>query len=364
MFLEKLKVINFRNLKNIELNFLQVNIIYGKNAQGKTNLLESIYFLFTGRSFRTFLEKELIRWKEEFLYIKGNVFWQGQNILLESALSIYGDKKMKINQKIVKKQRELTYLFPLVLFTQEEVLRIKEEPAKRRFLLDRFISTLVYSYNKTLIEYQKALYQRNLLLRNSQDNRDLEAWNKILIEKGSNILWHRLITLKEMEKYIKDVSNELLGENVLEIEYKISFPLDDYSEKKIKESFEKGLINSQKNDLNKKYTTIGPHRDDIVFYWTKNGERYELKNFGSGGERKMAFLIWKLSELRLLSEKRKEKAILLIDDLFSELDDEKQKIVWNSIKDFQVFITSSYNMEILKKFPFFEIIDGEVYYHA
>ncbi|MCX7845305.1 MAG: DNA replication and repair protein RecF [Dictyoglomaceae bacterium] len=364
MFLEKIRVINFRNLKNIEIDFSQINILYGKNAQGKTNLLESIYFLFTGKSFRTFMEKELVRWKEEFLYIKGNVYWQGQNILVESALNIYGDKKMKINQKIVRKQKELIYLFPLILFTHEEVLRIKEEPAKRRFLLDRFLATLFYSYNKALNEYQKALYQRNLFLRNLQNNKELEVWNKILVEKGSNILWYRLSTLKEMEKHIKDVSEELLGEDVLEIEYKSSFSLDDYNEKKIKESFEKNLIDSQSNDLEKKYTNIGPHRDDVVFYWKKNGERYNLKNFGSGGERKIAFFIWKLAELRLLSEKRKEKAILLIDDLFSELDEDKQKIFWTFIKDFQIFITSTYKLKILENFPFFEIISGEVYYHA
>lgn len=364
MFLEKLKVINFRNLRNVEVNFSQVNILYGKNAQGKSNLLESIYFLFTGKSFRTFLEKELIRWKEEFLYVKGDVFWQGQNILLESALNIYGDKKMKINQKNVKKQRELIYLFPLIIFTQEEVLRIKEEPAKRRFLLDRFISTLFYSYNKALTEYQKILYQRNVFLRNLQKNKELEVWNKILIEKGSRILLYRLSILKEIEKYIKEVSRELLGEEILEIEYKSSFPLSNSDEKEIIESFEKNLIDSQINDLEKKYTTIGPHRDDLIFYWKKNGEKYNLKNFGSDGERKMAFFIWKLSELRLLSEKRKEKAILLIDDLFSELDEEKQRIIWNSIKNFQVFITTPYKLKVLENFPFFEIISGEVFYHA
>ncbi len=364
MFLEKLRVVNFRNIKNIEVNFSQINILYGKNSQGKTNLLESIYFLFTGKSFRTFIEKELIKWREDFLYIKGNVFWQERNILLESALNTSGEKKMKINQKNVKRQRELIYLFPIILFTQEEVSKIKEEPSKRRFLLDRFISTLFYSYNKVLIEYQKALYQRNLFLRNYQKEKELEVWNKILIEKGSNILWYRLSTLKEIEKYLREISKKLLGEEVLEVEYRGSFSFNSFDETRIKESFEETLIYSQANDLEKKYTSIGPHRDDLIFYWKKDGERYNLKNFGSGGERKMAFLIWKLSELKLLSEKRKEKAILLIDDLFSELDEEKQEILWNSIKEYQVFITSAHKLKILENLPFFEVISGEVYYRA
>ncbi|MGB9857827.1 MAG: DNA replication/repair protein RecF [Dictyoglomaceae bacterium] len=364
MFLESLRIVNFRNLKNVKVNFSNINIFYGGNAQGKTNLLESIYFLFTGKSFRTFQEKELINWRENYSYIKGKVFWQEQNIFIESALSINGEKRIKINQKIVRRERELIFLFPLVLFTQDEVQSIREEPARRRVLLDRLISTLYYPYNKVLIDYQKALYQRNLILKNPERKKDLETWNMLIIEKGSNILYYRLSVLKEIEKHIKEVSKELLGKEVLEIEYQGSIPLDNNDEKRIKESFEKSLKISEKEDLLKKYTTLGPHRDDIIFYWKKNGDRYSLRNFGSRGERKMAFLIWKLSEVRLLSEKRKEKAILLIDDLFAELDEEKQEIVWNSIKNFQVFITTAYKLKILEKFPFFEVISGEVYYYA
>ena len=264
----------------------------------------------------------------------------------------------------MRRERELIFLFPLVLFTQDEVQSIREEPARRRVLLDRLISTLYYPYNKVLIDYQKALYQRNLILKNPERKKDLETWNMLIIEKGSNILYYRLSVLKEIEKHIKEVSKELLGKEVLEIEYQGSIPLDNNDEKRIKESFEKSLKISEKEDLLKKYTTLGPHRDDIIFYWKKNGDRYSLRNFGSRGERKMAFLIWKLSEVRLLSEKRKEKAILLIDDLFAELDEEKQEIVWNSIKNFQVFITTAYKLKILEKFPFFEVISGEVYYYA
>lgn len=364
MYLDNLRIVNFRNLKNLNLSFKDINIFFGGNAQGKTNLLESIYFIFTGKSFRTSIEKELINWKEDFSYLKGRVYWQGQEILIESALSTNGEKKIKINQKVLKRQKDLIFLFPLVIFTQEEVQSIREEPVKRRYLLDRFISTLYYSYNKSLIEYQRALYQRNLILKSPKRKEDLESWNMLIIEKGSNILYYRLSVLKEMEKYIKEVSKELLGEEVLEIEYQGSILLDCIDEKRIKESFEKSLKISEKEDLLKRYTTLGPHRDDIIFYWKKNNGRYSLRNFGSGGERKMAFLIWKLSEVKLLSEKRKEKAILLIDDLFAELDEERQEIVWKSIKNFQIFLTTAYKLKILREFPFFEVVLGEVYYHA
>lgn len=362
MFLKNLKLVNFRNLKNSEITFSKINIFYGGNAQGKTSILEAIYFLFTGKSFRTFIDEELIKWNEEYSYLKGEVLWQEQDILIESALSIHGDKKIKINQKIVKKQKELTFLFPIVIFTQDEVFTIKDEPSARRFLLDRFISILHYPYNKILIDYQKALYQRNLLLKKFERLKDIKLWDNILIEKGSLILNYRLSVIKEMEENIKDISRNLLGEEELEIEYYSSIPIVDNDEKNIKNSFQKFLEESYEKDIEKKYTTIGPHRDDIIFYWRRNNTRYNLKKFGSGGERKMASLIWKLSEVKLLSEKRKEKAILLIDDLFSELDYEKQNIVWNAIKDFQIFLTSAYKLDIFKNFNIFEVNCGEVKY--
>lgn len=363
MILKKLKVVNFRNLKNVEVDFIKVNILYGENAQGKTNLIESIYYLLTGRSFRTFFDKELIKWGEEYAYIKGNLDWQEQDILIESALNIQGEKRIKINQKTVKRQKELVYLFPVVIFTQDDIQSIKDEPLKRRQMFDRFLSILNFQYYKNLLEYNKILYQRNIVLKSPDKLKDLDVWDNLLIEKGSNLIYHRLYVLKELERYISEISKKILGREALKVKYICSFTVDDIDLDSIKRDFEESLSKQRKEDINKKYTSVGPHRDDIIFYWLREDREYSLRNFGSGGERKIAFLIWKLSELKLLSEKRREKAILLIDDLFAELDDEKKEIVWNSIKDFQVFITTAYKLKFLEDQPYFEINSGKVTFH-
>ncbi|MFN3699304.1 MAG: DNA replication/repair protein RecF, partial [Dictyoglomus sp.] len=335
MFLEELKVVNFRNLKNLNLRFSEVNIFYGENAQGKTNLLESIYFLFSGKSFRTKYEKELVRWGEESFYIKGNVKWQSQNLILEVALS-QDTKKIKINQKNLKRQKDMVFLFPLVLFSQEEIEYFKKGPSQRRFLLNRFLSTLSYKYHKTLSEYYKVLYQRNLTLKN---NRDVSIWNSSLIKLGSYILLERVRLIKEIKETIKEVSRSLLGVNFLDIDYFSTIPISE-SEEEILRNFELKLKETEEEEKRKRYTLVGPHRDDLILKIIKDELKYDLKRFGSAGEKKLGYIIWKLSQVKILSDKRKEKPIFLLDDLFGDLDEKKQEIVWEGIKSFQIFIST------------------------
>jgi len=356
LFLESLKVINFRNLKNINLDFFNVNIFYGENAQGKTNLLESIYFLFLCRSFRTRYEKELIKWGEESFYLKGNLQWQGQILVLESALS-KDDKKIKINQKILKKQKDLVFLFPLVLFSHDEIENFKEGPSQRRYLLNSFLSTLSYRYYKALLEYHKVLYQRNLTLKGGSS--DIEMWIGPLIKSGTLVLWERLKIIDEIKEIAKEISISLLGKEFLEVEYLSSIPLED-SEEEISENFEKALREVRNDDIMKGYSTVGPHRDDLILFVKKDNVRYDLRKFASSGEIKLAFIIWQLSEIKILSERRKEKPILLIDDLFGDLDEKKQKIVWNGIQDFQIFMSMTAKVDFLKEYPHFCVKNGEV----
>lgn len=355
MFLEELKVVNFRNLKNLNLRFFDINIFYGENAQGKTNILESIYFLFSGRSFRTKYDKELIRWGEENFYIKGSVNWQSQNLILEIALS-QDVKKIKINQKNLKRQKDMVFLFPLVLFSQEEIENFRKGPSQRRYLLDRFLSTLSYKYHKTLSEYYKVLYQRNLTLKN---DRDVSIWNSSIIKLGSYLLAERYKLTKEIKKAISEISNSLLGSEFLDIDYYSTISLSE-SEEEVAKNFEWKLQETAEEEKKRKYTLVGPHRDDLVLRIIRDEINYDLRKFGSAGEKKLGYIIWKLSQIKILSERRKERPILLIDDIFGDLDEMKQKIVWKGIKEFQVFISTPVKISFLKDYPCFYVKNGEV----
>ena len=357
MFLENLKIVNFRNLKNVNLDFFNVNIFYGENAQGKTNLLESIYYLFLCKSFRTRFEKELIRWGEESFYLKGNLHWQGQTLVLESALS-KDNKKIKINQKTLKKQKDMVFLFPLVLFSHNEIENFKEGPSQRRYLLNSFLSTLSYKYYKALLEYHKVLYQRNLTLKGGSS--DVEIWNGPLVKSGTLVLWERLKIINEIKEIAKEISIALLGKEFLEIEYFSSIPLGN-SEEEISKNFEKALREVKNRDSIRGYSTVGPHRDDLILFVKKDNVRYDLRKFASSGEVKLAFIIWQLSEIKILSERRKEKPIRLIDDLFGDLDEKKQKIVWNGIQDFQIFMSMTAEVDFLKEYAHFYVKNGEVF---
>lgn len=359
MRLIDLRVVNFRNLKNLNLNFFDVNIFYGENAQGKTNILESIYFLFSGKSFRTKNEREIIRWGEESFYLRGDVNWQNQNLVLESALSEL-EKKIKINQKNLKRYRDMVFLFPIILFFQEEIENFKKGPSQRRYLFNRFISTLSYKYHKALSEYYKTLYQRNLTLKSG---RDVSVWNSTLIKLGSYILFQRLSIVEEIKSKVMEVSNKLLEKNFLEIEYISTVPLGD-SEEEIAKNFEVMLKEKEAEEKKKGYTLVGPHRDDIVLRIIRDDIQYDLRKYGSAGEKKLGYIIWKLAQVEILSEKRKEKPILLIDDLFGDLDEYKQKRVWDGIKDFQLFLTTPIKIEFLKDFPHFLVKNGEVTLNA
>jgi DNA replication and repair protein RecF len=359
VFLEDLRVVNFRNLKNVQLKFFDKNIFYGENAQGKTNLLESIYFLFTGKSFRTPYEKELINWNEESFYIKGNVLWQDQKLILETALS-KTDKKVKINQKLLKRQKDMIFLFPVVVFSQEEIESFKEGPSERRYILDRFISTLSYKYHKSLSEYYKVLYQRNLTLK-SDGNVDI--WNSSLIKSGTYILIERLKIINKLRQLIHSLSLDLLGKDFLEIEYYSSINLGNMDEENLMKNFELKLKESFEDENKKGYTLVGPHRDDLRFYIKKDSLRYDMRKYASAGERKLAFIIFKLATVKLLSEFRKEKPILIIDDLFGDLDEEKQKLIWNGISMFQIFMSLPVRIDFLKDYPHFLVKNGEVFYN-
>lgn len=359
MRLIDLKVINFRNLKNLNLNFFDVNIFYGENAQGKTNILEGIYFLFSGKSFRTKNEKEIIRWGEESFYLKGNVDWQSQNLILETALS-GEEKRIKINQKNLKRYRDMVFLFPIILFSQEEIENFKKGPSQRRYLLNRFISTLSYKYHKALSEYYKTLYQRNLTLKNE---RDVSLWNSTLIRLGGYILFERRNVIEEIKRKVKEVSNNLLGRDFLEVEYLSTVPLGDSEEEMLK-NFETMLKEKEWEEKRKKYTLVGPHRDDVILRVIKDDVKYDLRKFGSAGEKKLGYIIWKLAQVEILSENRKEKPILLIDDLFGDLDEDKQRKVWDGIKNFQIFLTTPIRIEFLEDFPHFLVKNGEVILNA
>lgn len=345
MKLTNLKLNNYRNYKEIALEFKKSLVIFlGENAQGKTNLLESIYVLAMSRSHRTSSDKELIGWGEDVARLEGIVEKNGQNLLLEMGISGKG-KKTKVNHLEKKRLSDYVGELNVVLFAPEDLYLIKGAPQLRRRFIDMELGQINPHYLHYLSIYQKVLKQRNKYLKqlalNKNDPDDyLAVLSEQLAEAGSHVLHLRYQYLGKLEKWSQDIHSGITNQKEsLSIEYLTTLEISESDDRTaIEKALLKVLVDQSSRDIFKQSTNVGPHRDDLAFFI---GE-HNVQNFGSQGQQRTTALSLKLAEIELIKEETGEYPILLLDDVMSELDDDRQIHLLKTIENkVQTFVTTT-----------------------
>lgn len=351
MHLKYLKLINFRNYGEQEVTFHpRLNLIIGNNAQGKTNLIEAIYYLSMGKSHRTAADRELIRWECSSFYIKGEISVEGRTKTIEVGLASDG-KKVKINGVNIKRRGELLGNLSNVIFSPEELKLVREGPSYRRRFLDMEIIQIRPSYYYTLRSYNKVLFQRNSLLKEIATKRyfkdTLAVWDSQLASYGAKIIYMRSQFIKKISALSRLVHRKITSDKE-ELEIKYNCCLDDiegYELTQIKEALAEHLVDKRDRDIRLGTTTFGPHREDLEI--RINGT--DVRKFGSQGQQRTAALSMKLSEIEIIRGETGSYPVLLLDDVMSELDPSRQLYLVENLEQVQVFITSTYLSSPMKK---------------
>ena len=338
MKINSAKIENFRNIERLSLDFDQVNIIYGENAQGKTNLIEAIY-LFTGsKSFRGVKDKELVKFGSDFarleIEFENNSRQQNAEIFIEKhrTASLNGVKK--------KSTALLGEELKAVIFSPVHLSMVKEGPLERRRFIDNALCQLKSNYRNVLKEYNRSLTQRNMLLKDIGKNSSLAdmlyIWDKNLAISGAKIIYQRQKYIEALLPYAKEIFNGLSsGKENIDLTLKGPFNYENLTLEEIQKQLMFSLDNNRGNDIINRITTVGPHRDDMEILI--NGK--SARSFGSQGQQRSCVLALKLAEASLLREMTEDQPLALLDDVMSELDISRQDYILNHIKDWQVFIT-------------------------
>ncbi|AZV55133.1 DNA replication/repair protein RecF [Clostridium sp. AWRP] len=340
MYIKYLKLINFRNYKELEVEFdKNLNVFIGDNAQGKTNILESIYYCSIGKSPRTNKDKELINWDGKYAYIKAGVYSSSHNLndkKIEIKIFKEGKKGININSIRVNKLSELMGIFNVVMFSPEDLKIIKESPSFRRKFLDIELCKFSKRYYYNLVQYNKVLSERNLLLRkrSSSDRDILDIYDIQLSKYGAVIIDLRNKYINKLSKMGKIIHEDITSQTE-KIEFKYVTSITDLDN--IQNSLFKVLETNRQRDIEKGITLYGPHRDDFVT--SING--INVRSFGSQGQQRTSVLTMKFASLEIIKEITGEYPVLLLDDVLSELDANRQKYILNSINEIQTFITGT-----------------------
>lgn len=393
MHLKNLELNNFRNYKNVNLNFDRNTIlIIGDNGQGKTNLLESIYYISTGKSHRTNDQDEMINWDSDYAILRASVnddpsdSTEEPGHLIEIELRRENNIKIRIDEAYTRRKSDFTSILPSVIFSPGDLKIIKSGPANRRDFLDDVLERIYRDFAPLKLQYQKILNQRNSLLKSIineeqfRGNLTLEVWDESLVNYGLSIIERRCQLLDEIKKNFIDYMNYFFPDIKADIFYLFSWDKsisennninnninvseeesNEIINKNIRENFYTKLKENLRKDINYKNTMIGPHRDDLLILI--NGK--DLRSFGSQGQQRIAAICLKFSEFMVLEEKLKKTPVLLLDDVLSELDLVRKKLLIDMIGDkFQTFITSS-NINYLddvdeKLINKFQVKDNEI----
>ena len=331
MYIKKLELENFRNYNKEIFEFSpEKNIIYGLNGQGKTNIIESIYFFVNGKSYRTTKDNEVINFEKDFCKIK--IFFNDGVRDNKGEIIIKNKKIVALNDIPLSKLSEIIGFINIVIFTPDMLSIVKEGPGIRRQFLDILISQLKPVYFKTLLNYYKVLINRNNILKrkNKSELETLSVWNEKLAEYGSIISKYRFDMIRRINEVIKNIKFEEIDENI-ELEY-IAGIKNDFCDKK---EFLKQLENILPREIEKGITLIGPQRDD--FEIKLNGK--SIKKYGSQGQIRTCVLKLKLCECEIIKQSTGRNPVLLLDDILSELDKKRKEFFISNLNDMQIFIT-------------------------
>ena len=332
MIIKSLELANFRNYEELDISFDKgTNILYGDNAQGKTNILEAIYVSATTKSHKGSKDKEIINFDKEEAHIRTYLEKENVETRVDMHLRKNKSKGIAIDGQKIKKAADLMGLLNVVFFSPEDLSIIKDGPAERRRFADMELCQLDSFYLYNLNHYNKIIGQRNKLLKDMYFQPELKEtlniWDSQLVSFGSKIIERREQFVKQLGDIIFDIHKKLSGgKEELVIAYEPDVSIED---------FEKQMKYNQDKDIRLKQTTTGPHRDDFSF--VVNG--VDIRKYGSQGQQRTAALSLKLSEIELVKKISKDTPVLLLDDVLSELDSNRQNYLLNSIGNIQTIIT-------------------------
>ena len=332
MIIKSLELQNFRNYENLKLDFDSgTNIFYGDNAQGKTNILEAIYLIATTKSHKGSKDSDIIQFGHEEAHIRSYLYKEDVTRQVDMHLRKSKTKGIAIDSQRIKKAADLLGLLNVVFFSPEDLSIIKNGPAERRRFIDMELCQLDSFYLYNLNHYNKIVNNRNKLLKDLFMNpglkETLSIWDSQLLSYGSKIIERRSLFIDQLNQIIFDIHNRLSGgKEQIKIVYEKNVEIDHLEEK---------LRLNQDKDIYLKQTTVGPHRDDISFIVND----IDIRKFGSQGQQRTAALSLKLSEIELVKKSIKDTPVLLLDDVLSELDSNRQNYLLNSIGDIQTIIT-------------------------
>jgi len=356
-------LVNYRNYEKLSIDFNKhINLILGKNGQGKTNIVESLTLMAIGKSFRTNRDKELIKFDKESLYIACSFTRNSIDKKIEMAIS-REKKGIKINGVSVRSIQELLGNLNVVIFSPEDLKLIKEGPKERRSFIDKEISQIMPRYYSTLTSYNKVLEERNKLLKGMYVDKNLLAvYDETLAKYASEIYLIRREFIEKLSKISSDLHKKLTSEKeVLKINYKSQVEVSDKDD--VSSMMGKVLSAYGDNieyDMQHRSTRIGPHRDDIIIYLND----IDVRLYGSQGQQRTASISLKLSEIELIKQELGDYPVLILDDVFSELDQTRQKMLVEKLGNIQMFVTTADPLHKLilesDEYSIFNIESGEV----
>lgn len=358
MNIRSIELKNFRNYENLEISFNEgTNILFGDNAQGKTNILEAAYMSGTTKSHKGSRDREMIRFGEEEAHLKTVVVRGGREYQIDMHLKKNRAKGIAIDKIPIKKASELFGILNIVFFSPEDLNIIKNGPAERRRFLDSELCQLDRIYLADLTNYNKILAQRNKLLKDMiyrpSLSDTLPVWDMQLIETGKKIIRRRKQFVDELREIVSDIHYRISGGKE-ELFLKYEPNIDDIF-------FEDELSRAKEKDKKLCQTSVGPHRDDLLF---SIGD-VDIRKYGSQGQQRTSALSLKLSEIELVRKSISDTPVLLLDDVLSELDSSRQNYLLNNISDTQTIITCTGLDEFVRnRFTVnrvFEVIAGHVY---
>ncbi|MDR2546759.1 MAG: DNA replication/repair protein RecF [Lachnospiraceae bacterium] len=332
MTIKSLELNNYRNYESLKIDFCEgTNILYGENAQGKTNILEAIYVSSTTKSHKSTKDKDIISFNEEEGHIRTYIVKNDDTTKVDIHLRNAKSKGIAINNERIRRAADLMGVLNVVFFAPEDLAIIKQGPVERRRFADMELCQLDKVYLDSLNNYNKIVNQRGKLLRDIPFNPSLAdtitVWDEQMVTYGSLIIERRKQFANQLNEITRRIHKKLTGfKEELSIYYEPNTTVFDFADK---------LSQSLEKDIRLKQTTVGPHRDDFSFF--VNG--VDIRKFGSQGQQRTAALSLKLSELELIKKITNETPVLLLDDVLSELDSNRQNFLLNSIGSIQTIIT-------------------------
>lgn len=366
MRIERLKLVNFRNYSNLEINLSPIiNLFIGDNGEGKTNILESIYLLSLTKSNRFGNEENLIKFDEELAKVEGMIYGNFPTKKQEIHLT-KTKKQLYINNKEIRRNRDYISNFCVIAFTPDDLEIVKGSPNIRRNMLNIDISQLHNNYISYLNEYNQVIkirneYLKKMNLNGNSDERYLEIINSKMMENAIKIYKYRFDFFEKINNLLPKIFKKITGKTNLLLRYNNSLGIESFDEDVIRKKYQAKLKRNLNIELMQGMTMTGPHRDDFSF--DLNG--MDMKNFASQGQQRMAVIALKISEIYLFKDEIGEYPVLLLDDIFSEIDNKKRhKIIKFLQNDIQSIITTTdindISSEVLEKASIYVVKKGKL----